>query len=299
MARSASKTSRKGGTDSRATQSTVIFLHIGKTGGTTLRKIIYRNYPRSEVLLVRARGRPREETLADFTTLPEAERARPRLIVGHTVFGLHELVPRPATYITMVRKPTSLALSQFAFVQRRAGHRHHQLVTSNGMSLEEYLDAGISMEMDNGQTRAIAGDLDTPYGQVTEQHLERAKENLDRHFAVAGLTERFDESLIMLKLTLGWHRIHYVRANVSPRSARPAVPPATLRRLEEQNRFDVELYRYVNERFDRAAAEFPTFRREAARFERTNRLYRPWGNLRYTYPQRLYRGVVKPNDDAG
>ena len=55
-------------------------------------------------MTVRARRRPREETLADFALLSEADRHRPRLIMGHTVFGLHEHVPRHCRYVTMVRE---------------------------------------------------------------------------------------------------------------------------------------------------------------------------------------------------
>ena len=58
-------------------EPTVVFLHIGKTGGTTLRRVLRRQYPESEMMVVRARARPREETLADFAKLPEVERARP------------------------------------------------------------------------------------------------------------------------------------------------------------------------------------------------------------------------------
>ena len=76
---------------------TIIFLHIGKTAGSTLRPVLKRQFPRSEAITIRARRRPREETLTDFAQLPEADRMRPRLIMGHTVFGLHESVPRPST----------------------------------------------------------------------------------------------------------------------------------------------------------------------------------------------------------
>src|SRR5207247_10580644 len=114
---------------------TVIFLQIGKTAGTTLRRILRRNVRSSEVMVVRARGRPRTETLDDFGRKPEAERARPRLIMGHTVFGLHELVPRPSTYISMVRKPKSLVLSQYNFVLRTEGDRHQEDVTSRALVL--------------------------------------------------------------------------------------------------------------------------------------------------------------------
>src|SRR4029077_1199286 len=84
--------------DDKLVEPTVIFLHIGKTAGTTLRRIPRRHYPKSDIMVVRSRPFTREHTLAQFAELPEAQRSAPRLIMGHTVFGLHELVPRPSTY---------------------------------------------------------------------------------------------------------------------------------------------------------------------------------------------------------
>lgn len=279
-----------------ANDPTVIFLHIGKTAGTTLRRVLRRNFSSSDVMVVRARGRSRTETLPEFAKLPEADRARPRLIMGHTVFGLHELVPRPSTYVSMVRKPKSLVLSQYTFVQRTEGHRHHEEVVRRGMSLEDYIGSGLSLEMDNSQTRAIAGDLDTPFGACTDEMLERAKRNIEHHFAVVGITERFDESLVLMQHAFGWRRINYVRANVAP-GKRPEPSEEALRLIEEHNRLDIELYRWVGERFDAAIAADSGFAASYARFERSNSLYKPWGNLTYTLPQRVYtrlrdRGIV-------
>jgi len=284
------------GADSAPHTPTVIFLHIGKTAGTTLRRILRRNFRSAEIMVVRARGRPRTETLDDFGARPEAERARPRLIMGHTVFGLHERVPRPSTYISMVRRPKSLVLSQYSFVLRTPGHRHHEEVTRRGLALEDYIESGLSLEMDNSQTRAIAGDLDTPFGACTDEMLERAKRNIEGHFAVVGITERFDESLILLRRAFGWRRMNYVSANVA-RGGRPEPGPRALELIARHNRLDDELYRWVGERFDAAIAADSLFEATYERFSRSNALYRPWGNLTYTLPQRIYgrlkeRGLV-------
>ena len=266
---------------------TVIFLHIGKTAGTSLRQVLRRNFRASDVMLVSTRGRPREETLERFSRLPEEVRACPRLLLGHTVFGLHEYVPRPCTYITLVRKPLRLVLSQYLFVLRTPGHRHHELVTSEHMSIEDYVRSGISMEMDNSQTRAIAGDLSTPYGACTDEMLETAKHNVEEAFAVVGLTERFDETLILLQKMFGWAKLHYVRANVAPRSHPPELSEGAHELVEEHNRLDNELYRYVTERFETAIGRCPSFDVDLDRFRRVNSLYRPWGILTHVMPQRL------------
>lgn len=269
-----------------AARSTVIFLHIGKTAGTSLRQVLRRNYRASEIMLVHVRG-PREKTLDEFAALPEEARESPRLLFGHTVFGLHDYVPRPCTYITIVRRPISLVLSQYRFVLRTIEHRHHELVTSQHMSIEEYIRSGISMEMDNSQTRAVAGDLSTPYGGCTDEMLETAKRNIEQDFAVVGLTERFDETLILLQKTFGWSKLHYVPANAAPHSP-PAVLSDEARRLiAEHNRLDEELYRYVSERFDEAIARYPSFAADLARFRRTNSVYRSWGTLTRVLPRRL------------
>ena len=271
-------------------EPTVVFLHIGKTGGTTLRRVLRRQYPESEMMVVRARARPREETLADFAELPEVERARPRLILGHTVFGLHELVPRPSTYITLLRRPVSLVLSQYGFVRRTPGHRHHQ--AAQGMGLEEYLASGLAQEMNNSQTRALAGAVDVPYGENPPELLELAKRNVEEHFRVVGLTERFDESLVLFGLAFGWSRLSYVRANVASKRVVPS--PAGLAEIERLNALDLELYDWAERRLQATIDGEPRFAAAYARFERRNRLYQPWGKMTYTLPKRLHTRLQAP-----
>jgi hypothetical protein len=267
---------------------TIIFLHIGKTGGTTLRRVIRRQYPEREIMLVRAVRRPREETLADFAALPAAERSRPRLIMGHTVFGLHEMVPGGATYITMLRDPRALALSQYDYVRRTPGHRHH--ADALRMSLREYVDSGIAPEMSNSQTRALAGAVDVPYGESPPELLDQAKRHVEQHFTAVGLTERFDESLVLLGHVFGWSRLHYVRAKVGPRHLEP--DSETQQRIDQLNALDLQLYRWASERFDDALRAIDDFDARLASFRRGNTLYRPWGSLRYTIPGRVRSALL-------
>jgi hypothetical protein len=265
---------------------TVIFLHIGKTAGTTMRQILRRKVRSADTLVIRRRGR-REETLEGFGALPVEERARPRLIMGHTVFGLHEHVPRPSIYITIVREPAKLVVSQYRYVLRTPTHRLHEIATSEGMSLADYIRSGSSLEMDNSQTRAISGDLGVPFGECTNDMLERAKGNIDRCFAVAGMTERFEETLILLQKVFGWSHIHYVRANVAPQGPPVVIDDETRALIQEHNRLDDELYAFVGDRFDEMAGSYPTFRADLERFKRSNGRYRPWGTLTHALPHRI------------
>jgi hypothetical protein len=275
---------------------TVIFLHIGKTGGMTLRTILNRQFPSSRIMVVRTRDRRpsnsrlrREETIEQFASLPVQARAEPRLIEGHVIFGVHEFVPRSSTYITLLRDPVALAISQYNFVTRRPGHWLHEELVSSGMSLDAYVESGMSLETDNSQTRAISGDTSAEFGECSEQMLEAAKSNIERHFAVAGITERFDETLILLGQAFGWSRLWYVPANVAPQAARrDPVSPETRERIADRNRFDVELYRWAGARFDAAVRAHPVFVRELRDLRRANALYRPWGHLTQTVPRRWH-----------
>jgi hypothetical protein len=240
-------------------------------------------------MTVRAQRRPREETLAEFGRLPEEERLRPRLIMGHTVFGLHERVPRPSTYITMLRNPVSLALSQYRYVLRTPTHRHHE--TALGMSLEQYVASGMALEMDNSQTRAIAGDLNTPYGACTDGMLERAKRHLDEHFSWVGLTERFDESILLLGQSFGWTDVRYVSVKVARRRAELA--PADRALLERQNRLDLELYDHARAIVERRIADVDGFAAIYEVFQRANARYRWSGRITHTWPAALKRRITR------
>ena len=273
---------------------TVIFLHIGKTAGWTLRQVLYRNVPPGLVMRVRPpadrpRGFLNEEPLRAFASLPEDERARPRLIVSHMIFGIHESVPRPSTYITLLREPVARTISQYRHVLRTKHHRLHAAAVSGKLTLERYVCGGEALEVDNGQVRALAGDAATPFGQCSDALLQAALRNLDDHVSVAGLTERFDETLIMLGAEFGWPNLYYVRTNTAPSGQRVQVSDADRRMIQERNRFDCELYRIVAERFQARIDGDPGFTRRLELHRRGNALYRPWGQFAYRLRQTAVR----------
>lgn len=281
-----------GGTEAPA----VIFLHIGKTAGTTMRRVLRRQYPASAILWTRNRTLlpvdedesrlPRERTLAYFAGLPEEQRRRASLIIAHTVFGVHDHIPRPSTYITLLRNPVALTLSQYSYIRGTSRHRLHDEAMRHD-TVESFIASGVALQTDNSQTRAISGDTMTPFGGCTPEMLATAKANIEERFSVVGLTERFDETLLLLQRAFGWRNVHYVRANVTPAHRRPPLPESTRRAIEEQNRFDMDLYAWASARFEDAIRATPGFDESLRRFRQRNRLYRPWGHLTYTIPKKV------------
>lgn len=222
----------------------VIFVHIGKTAGTTLSVILIRQYAEKNIFAI---DKSKGITLETFKTLPDEKKLQISLLRGHILFGLHGFLPQPTTYITMLRDPVKRVVSLYYHILREKTHYLHEAVSSQKMTLEEYAVSGLAPELDNFQLRALVGYKSTqiPVGECDRTLLAQAKENVKNHFSVVGITERFDDSLLLMKERLGWAKLPtYKSMNVAtnkPKRERE-IPESTVRLIQEYNALDCELY---------------------------------------------------------
>jgi Sulfotransferase family len=159
------------------------FVHIDKTGGTTLDSILRRSFGTRHCdirvpIAKRRHNYPDHRVVIEAADLRRIKRLYRNLrgIAGHNVRAYSDLeVACPSIrYFTIVREP----LSRF---------RSHYL-SRGGHSRQEF-DRWISAPwVRNWQTKMIAG----------EPNAQRAIDLLATRFGFVGLTERFDESLVML-----------------------------------------------------------------------------------------------------
>jgi hypothetical protein len=179
-----------------------------------------------------------------------------KLVRGHFPLGIRELLPRylpkerELCCFTFLREPADRTLSHF-FAVRAAGRGYGLPPLAPDATLEDALAGGYLH--DNLQTRMLSGQPE-PFGEVDEAMLEQAKHNLAHGLVVFGLTERFDESLVLAKKRLGLRSILY-RTSGRVNTARPRGDkvPAKLRKAAERcNPYDTELYRYAEQLFDQA-----------------------------------------------
>lgn len=255
----------------------LIFLHIPKAAGSTLHPVLERHYSKHSYRTISVPAQ-----LEVFKCLPEEERRRIRLLKGHMPFGMHTYLEGSSRYITLLRHPAERIVSHYFYVKRRPGHYlHHHLAA--GMGLAEFASAGLSGEMDNGQVRLLSGhDQDIPCGQCTRDLLDTAKRNIEEHFAVAGLTERFDESLVLMSIVLGWNWTpYYLNRNVTMgKPGAKQIDPLALKAIEQASPLDFELYDWATRRFqDQLIQHQSSVDQGMTRLNRANRLYRPWGGL--------------------
>jgi hypothetical protein len=219
---------------------TLVSIHIPKTGGMSLR----------EVLLREACGRPTfwivdpVKDTAWLRSIPEEDRERWVLVEGHMYYGVHEWLPRPCVYMTMLRDPVERVLSLYSHIRERSDHHLHE--AAEGLSVGECIRRGLTVEMDNFMVRAMTSvaNAGVPFGGVTREMLEEAKGNLEK-VKLVGLTERFEESLEYFGRELGWKGKDVPRVNVSGSRVRREEVGGELGLGEGVNELDAELYRFA------------------------------------------------------
>jgi hypothetical protein len=148
-------------------------------------------------------------------------------------------------------------LSFYYYAKSQPDHYLHSLLTNDHADLKQLLKERTAMthELFNLQTGMIAGDeWDDPQRVADRTALERAKENLRKHFLV-GLTEEFDASLRLMRQRFGWDVKSYTKKNVTRRKPSVETLDAETRGLLEQaNALDLELYRFARELFETQGA---------------------------------------------
>ncbi len=251
---------------------TIVFIHIPRTGGTTFHELAAKQYGREQV---------RQFTRADMEAWAQTKDncAAPwRFVSGHIGFEFDRIITQPHVYITFLRNPVTRIPSVYEYIRTNPAHTHHATVTSQNLSLQEFIERGVSVaNIDNGMTRLLCGlpnsAREVGFGECTRAMLEAAKKNLRQRIAVVGLTEYFDASLVLMRRCLDWSSPLYTILNSTTTSRAKTVTPAEVRLIEKYNVLDCELYAYARTLFQRQASRLdPLFRLRVGYFQYKNRV---------------------------
>jgi hypothetical protein len=225
-------------------QPLVVFVHIRKTAGRSLRQLLYREYTRGRTRLVKnyfTQAAVSESYVRDLAESPPADL---RVAHGHMLFWPDFAWPEGTEFVTMLRDPVERVISHYYWLRSRK-ERYTK-------SLSEAVRDGLID--DNLQTRVISGMM-PPHGELPQEALDLAVERLER-FSVVGLTERFDESVVLLTRTLGWRRMVYTRENVTPnRKPLDEISNEEIELIHEYNALDLELYAAARRHFKKQVQE--------------------------------------------
>lgn len=231
----------------------IIFLHVFKAGGTSLRKVVRQQFPRSKCQVFQ--GSFAESNA--WRQLPQEERDECEVFLGHQHYGQHEYLTRPATYLTVLREPVDRVLSYYYFVRRHKQHYSYRFGFTEDTTIAELYGMGRFIELDNIQTRLLnpQPEHQYPFGTVDEAMFEIALENL-RRIQRVGVVDRMDDFLEVLRRCEGWSIKTTPHENrTSNRPAAEAHDEDTLELIREHNRWDALLYQEACRLFEKDWAE--------------------------------------------
>jgi hypothetical protein len=230
----------------------LIFLHIPKTGGTSITNLL-------RAVLSPSINVEGPESLRRFLHLSDGDLRALRLAYGHMPYGLHGLSTVNCRYFVFMREPVDRILSSYYYIRRTPEHPLFPKVR-NGMTLLDYVrDVTLFSYDDNRQTRQLARyditDALTsacywwtaiPAGKVMREHLRQAQESL-RMCEFVGLFEEFEQDVLTL-----FHHLALPKPAEVPRLketvGRPSVDELgrqVVDEIRDRNVLDIELYEYA------------------------------------------------------
>lgn len=162
----------------------IIFLHLQKTGGTSLRSVFRDVFGATYVCEQNDRAND-----GRWVTPLSGKQTRARAWLGHMSFGLHSVLPSPVPYFTVVRDPVEREVSRFRCMPQ---------MRRNGKT------PVTSMSKVWGAVFILSGAPFNEIDELTSKHVDDAIRNLHEHFLFVGDTSRMDDVGRFLRDELRW-----------------------------------------------------------------------------------------------
>lgn len=210
-----------------------IFTHIPKTAGGTMYKLLNNIFELDEILLCFFKG---DENLPGMSA---REKNKLKLLRGHVPYGLHQHFPdRNTRYFTMLREPIDRIISLYYYVKGKETHEWHEKAIKFNMLefCEEFKD-----ETSNLQSFYLTKNRNPSFDEV--------KQAIINNFEFAGITDLFNESVMLMKFIFAWNDCSYRIVNrTKKRRSIDELSEKELEYLTAQNQVDIQVYDWLRNR---------------------------------------------------
>jgi len=239
-------------------ESGIFFIHIMKTAGTSLRKMLTESldesltYPNDKDLSkTKNRFYP---SLSEIIEQMESGDLRDfQILCGHYPFFLGELVFKEPKYIVFLRDPVTRTISMIE-------HRKLKTPEYRKLSYEEILEnqTFVDNQLRNYQTKVFAfkgieqcdRDTNMPL-ELNDENFKLALDRIDK-VDVIGITERFNESISLVEKEFGFSFDKRLHANRGAYDLQ--LTNGVRQKIMDINEYDLALYDYAKSRFLKSIA---------------------------------------------
>ncbi|EFA86236.1 hypothetical protein PPL_00798 [Heterostelium album PN500] len=218
-----------------------LYLHVPKTGGNSIIYLFRKTFGS-----VKAYQQWIHPSYIDRNVVSGR-----KAVVGHYNYGIHSYLNKEEqqtySYMTMLRDPIDRVISHYYYHREQINDEGHQLAMQ--LDFKEWIKK--SPRGQNEQTRVLAGISVEAEPLVTNESFRQALYHL-RKMKFVGITERFTESIVLMKYYCGLTDLTEVKSNKRKATTNlSSIPQDVIDLIREYNWMDILLYQEALKMFER------------------------------------------------
>lgn len=241
----------------------VFFVHVMKSGGTTVTRHLRETYALDEIYPSAALDLRYTDgdldlqhhlSVAYLQNLSPERRARIRVYIGHFPFVAATLLGPDVRTATVLRDPVERTISLLRQLKRTQSWEEEpdERRPLARRPLEEIYEHPLVFGplIHDHQTKIFSMTLaDEPRSYTDVMHVDASRLALAKatleSVSVLGTMEHFDDFLDDAAGTFGWQIVRGARKNVTPEQDHAPVDPTFRARIARDNAIDIELYEHA------------------------------------------------------
>ena len=220
-----------------AIASPIIFMHVTKTAGGSLKEALATASGLNPFFAYEKK---------DIEALVQKDVRDMKMIYGHVVFGLHEKLGVFPKYACFVRDPVRRTISHYYHLRNVDESEAGNFIRKSA-DIDDFFQNFSYWEFSNLMAKVISGFGDQKFDSE-EILFSAAKKNIDNWFTFVGFQEHFSTSVRRLSDILGTKLEIKDQVNVGEYSYKE-IANSTIDKISALNKVDVALYEYCLKKF--------------------------------------------------
>lgn len=232
----------------------VLFDHIPKSGGSTIRTFLKRNFPKRFTFCTQPDYLISAQEFAEWS---EARCFSYRLVMGHYTHLLIEKVHPDSVITTVLREPIDAVVSLYYYGLQEHAKLNNPILTRDRFSLADFAEGAFKMKVVNRVTQHFTGLSPSEIDQDPDAAVDRAFKFVEAHYRIVGFQDDLASFGAQVALAARlWRPLGQLRVNVTKkRLALSEIADSDRAHIEQVNATDIKLYQRLRERWAPVGSE--------------------------------------------